>query len=432
MMRVVELSKCSPKERKELLKRSEIRIESVLRDVAKIVDDVRRRGDRALLEYTKKFDKVTIFQKRLRVSEDEIEQAVRACDEETIKALENLARAIRKFHLKQLPREWFAEISKGVTLGQVLRPLDRVGVYVPGGQARYPSTLLMGTVPAKVAGVKEVIVCTPPMRDGSVNSVILAAAKIAKVDAVFRVGGAQAIAAMAYGTESIPKVDKIVGPGNIYVSAAKRLVSSVVDVDFEAGPTELLIVADESASPVFLAADIIAQAEHDVEAACVLVTTSRDLARETQKWIMKLLVEIPRKNIVIESLNRRGLIVLVKNLQEAIDFANDYAPEHLELVVKNSKKYLKKVRNAGAIFLGSFSPVAVGDLASGPNHILPTGGKARFRSGLSVLDFLKILSVQELTRKGLKRLAPIVNAIAKVEDLEAHSLSVKVRLQRED
>jgi len=210
------------------------------------------------------------------------------------------------------------------------------------------------------------------------------------------------------------------------------LVSSVVDVDFEAGPTELLIVADESASPAFLAADIIAQAEHDVEAACVLVTTSRDLARETQKWIMKLLVEIPRKNIVMESLNKRGLIVLVKNLQEAIDFANDYAPEHLELVVKNSKKYLKKVRNAGAIFLGSFSPVAVGDLASGPNHILPTGGKARFRSGLSVLDFLKILSVQELTRKGLKRLAPIVNAIAKVEDLEAHSLSVKVRLQRED
>jgi len=429
-MRMVELGRCKPDERRALLTRSEIRVSSVVPSVMKIVEEVRRRGDAALLEFTSKFDGVSMRRDQIRVSEREINEAVSALPRRTLRALGSLARSIREFHRRQLPRSWFVEISEGVRAGQVVRPIESAGVYVPGGEASYPSTLLMAAVPAKIAGVSRVIVCTPPKRDGTVNPAVLAAAKIAGVDSVFRVGGAQAIAAMAYGTESIPRVEKIVGPGNIYVTAAKRLLSSVVEMDFEAGPSEILIVADESANPKHIAADLISQAEHDVEAACVLVTPSKELALAVKREIETLLPLIPRSKIASASLSKNGLIVLTENLHEAIDFANEYAPEHFQLVVRNPRKYLRLVKNAGAVFMGYLTPVALGDLAAGPNHILPTGGRARVRSGLSVLDFLKMPTVLEVGRKGLLRLSSTVRELSKIEGLEAHSLSVSVRLQR--
>lgn len=431
-MRVVDLGECSPTERKRLLARSEVRISSVIPRVRRIVEDVRRRGDVALLDFTRRFDGVSMRRDQIRVSEAEIERACSSLPKRTLRALRSLANAIRRFHRMQLPKGWFVEIDEGVRVGQIVRPLESVGVYVPGGEASYPSTLLMATLPARIAGVDRIVVCTPPRKDGTVSPAVLAAARMAGVDSVFRVGGAQAIAAMAYGTESIPKVEKIVGPGNIYVTAAKRLLSSVVEVDFEAGPSEVLIVADESADPVHVAADMIAQAEHDTEASCVLVTVSRKLAAAVNRAVEDLLPQLPRAPVAARSLSKNGLIVLARNMDEAIEFANEYAPEHLQLVVRNPRKYLPLVKNAGAVLLGHFSPVAIGDLAAGPNHILPTGGRARVCSGLSVLDFVKMPAVVEVNRRGLARLSPTVEALAEAEGLEGHFLSVRLRLRGRD
>jgi histidinol dehydrogenase len=430
-LKIVKLGACSQKEREALLRRSELDVGSVLPNVARIISDVRKNGDRALLMYTKRFDGVKLSASEIRVSEGEFRAALEQLDPATTDAIRKAAEAIKKFHIKQLPREWITQLAPGVRAGQIVRPLERVGVYVPGGLARYPSSLLMAAVPARVAGVRSVIVCTPPGRDGKVNNAVLVAAKVAGVGAVFKVGGPQAIAAMAYGTEAVPKVDKIVGPGNIYVAAAKQLVASKVDIEFTAGPSEVLIIADESAEPRFIAADLVSQAEHDANAAVVLVTTSEALAVKVQGLAKEMAKENPRKEVVLKALEKYGRIVVARDLAEAVEFANDYAPEHLELMVKGARGLLKRVRNAGSIFVGPYSPVAAGDFAVGPNHILPTGGAASRRSGLSVLDFVRLPTVQELSKQGLKRLAGVVERLAEVEGLPGHARSIKERFKEE-
>ena len=428
-LKIVRLRECSQKEREILLERSELDVESVLLRAIKIVSDVRRDGDKALLEYTERFDGVKLSAEELRVSESEFRLARGQLDAATTKAIKGAAEAIRKFHIKQLPRGWMKQLAPGVKAGQLVRPLESVGIYVPGGLARYPSSLLMAAVPARVAGVERIIVCTPPGKDGKIDAAVLVAAKVAGVDAVFKVGGAQAIAAMAYGTETVPKVDKIVGPGNVYVVAAKQVVAPNVGIDFAAGPTEVLIIADRSANPRFIAADLLSQAEHDTDAAVVLVTTSEGLASEVRELAREMIKENPRWQIALKAFAKYGRIVVVESVDEAIEFANAYAPEHLELMVRQPRRVLKRIKNAGSIFVGDFSPVAAGDLAVGPNHILPTGGAAKRCSGLSVLDFVRLPTVQELSRQGLERVAEVAERLAEVEGLPGHARSIKERLK---
>ncbi len=321
------------------------------------------------------------------------------------------------------------ELAPGVKAGQIVRPLEKVGIYVPGGIARYPSTLLMAAIPAKVAGVKRIVVCTPPASDGKIAPAVLVAANVAGVEEVFKVGGAQAIGAMAYGTETVPKVDKIVGPGNVYVAAAKQVVAPNVDIDFSAGPSEVLIIADDSANPEIIASDLVAQAEHDTEAAAMLVTTSEKLANEVREAARLMVKENARWQITLRALTKYGKIVVFKTMGEAVDFANAYAPEHLEIMAKEPRKLLESIENAGSIFLGEYSPVAAGDLGVGVNHILPTGGAARRTSGLSVLDFVKLPTIQEISKSGLKEMAKTIQTLAEVEGLPAHSQSVKKRTE---
>lgn len=430
-LKIVKLGECSRKEREILLKRSELDIDSVLPRVIKIVSDVRKGGDKVLLEYTERFDGVKLGADELRVSEGDFRSAYAQLDAATVKAIEGAAKAIKKFHLKQLPRGWRTQLAPGIKAGQLVRPLERVGIYVPGGLARYPSSLLMAAIPAKVAGVEQVIVCTPPGKDGKIAAAVLVAARVAGVDAVFKVGGAQAIAAMAYGTETISKVDKIVGPGNVYIVAAKQVVASSVDIDFAAGPSEIFILADSSAEPRFIAADLVSQAEHDANAAAVLATTLQKLASKVQKLAREMVKENPRRRIVLKALAKYGRIVVARNLDDAIEFANAYAPEHLELMVKKPQVVLKRIKNAGSIFMGGFSPVAAGDLAVGPNHILPTCGVAKRRSGLSVLDFIRLPTVQELTKHGLKRVSGMAERLAEVEGLPGHVQSIRERFRGE-
>lgn len=423
-LRIVKYWEMTQKERELLLRRADA--SSVLPTVTKIVSDVRKGGDRALLNYTKKFDGVEL--KELKVTEEEIKLALSTAGPELIKALKKAAGAIEKFHRKQVPKEWGIQMAPGVKAGQIVRPLESVGIYVPGGKARYPSTLLMAAIPAKIAGVKKTIVCTPPGADGKISSAVLAAAEVAGVKEIFKVGGAQAIAAMAYGTETIPKVEKIVGPGNIYVAAAKQIVAPDVEIDFIAGPSEIIVLADGSANPKFIAADLVAQAEHDREAAALLITPSERLAMNVKGEARKLVKTAPRWKTVLESFTKYSRIILVRDLDEGIELVNEYAPEHLELMVEDQEKTLKKIKNAGAIFIGEYSPVAAGDFAVGPNHILPTGGRARGTSGLSVLDFLKLSTTQELTKEGLRSLAGTIKVLAEAEELQAHVRSIEVRL----
>ena len=432
MLKIVRFWECSQAERGELLKRSELDVSSAMLKVTKIVTDVRKRGDEALLEYTKNLDGVRLDREQLLVSGREIDAAYRRVDVKTVKAIKRAASAIEKFHRRQLPREWSTELQPGIRVGQLVRPLAKVGIYIPGGLASYPSSALMAAIPARIAGTKQIIACTPPRKDGKVNAAVLVAADVAGISAVFKVGGAQAIAAMAYGTATIPKVDKIVGPGNIYVVAAKQVVAPNVDVDFAAGPSEVLIIADASANPAYVATDMLAQAEHDPAAAAVLVTTSSELASRVCESFEEMLEENPRVAIARRSLSKYGRAIVTTNLKQAIEFANDYAPEHLELMVKHPKQALKRVRNAGAIFVGPYSPVAAGDFAVGPNHILPTGGVARRRSGLSVLDFIRLPTVQELTKRGLKQVAAVAERLAEVEGLPGHAQSIKKRLKESE
>lgn len=396
--------------------------ESVVRG---IIEDVRRRGDAALLEYTAKFDKARLT--ALEIGKREIKKAYQDVDAEVVSALKLAADRIRSFHIAQKK-----SLGRGVTLpglSQQIRPLERVGVYVPGGTASYPSTVLMTAIPARVAGVKEIILVTPPGPDGSLSPLILAAAGIAGVDRVFSVGGAQAIAALAFGTESIPRVDKICGPGNIFVTLAKKLVYGVVGIDGLQGPSEVLIIADESSDPVACAADILAQAEHDSMASAILITTSRSLADQVKREIEGQLKDLPRQAIAAESLESRGIIAVVANMDEMIELSNCYAPEHLCLMVDKAEDYITRLTNAGCIITGSKATVAMGDYIAGPSHVLPTGGTARFISPLNVFDFLKLTNVINVDEVSLKKLGQAAQILARAEGFEAHARSIQKRLK---
>jgi histidinol dehydrogenase len=423
-MRVARLSELDPLDLDRLFHRHPVEYRRVKGDVRGILKAVSERGDMALREFTERFDGVRV--QDFRVPEDEISTAWEAAPAGVRKALEGAARNIEAFHRRQLRAEWFVE-EGGVEVGQVFRPLESVGCYIPGGRASYPSTVLMTVLPARVAGVERIACVTPPDEGGRVNPTTLAACAAAGVDEVYRVGGAQAIAALAYGTPSIPRVDKIVGPGNVYVTAAKRLVSDRVAIDSPAGPSEVLILADETADPEFLALDLLAQAEHDPLAYSLLVTPSEKLAEEV---LDRLSREPRRRREVDAALERNGAIYLVETLEEGVDFTNRIAPEHLQIVTADPGSLLARIRNAGSIFLGPYTPVACGDYASGTNHVLPTGGFARTYSGLSVWDFLKSISVQRASREGLEGLAEIILPLAEAEGLHHHGESVRRRLER--
>jgi histidinol dehydrogenase len=402
---------------------SDPELESVVR---KIVDDVKRGGDRALFKYSKKFDRVELNKRKVKVTEREIEKAHEQVSKELISDLTSAARRIREFHRYKMPESNLYRDNLGNELGWLIRPIEKAGLYVPGGKAAYPSTVLMTAIPAKVAGVEEVTLVTPAP-GGNISPAVLVAARIAGVDSIYKVGGAQAVAALAYGTESVPKVDKIVGPGNIYVTIAKKLVFGEVDIDMIAGPSEVLIIADGSAPAAWVAADLLAQAEHDEMAVPILVTDSQKYAKEVKKEVSAQLKALKRKDIAGESVKKQGRIFVVKSIDMAAQVANMLAPEHLELCVKKPKSLLKKIKHAGAIFLGSMSTEAFGDYIAGPSHVLPTGGAARFSSPLSVYDFLRMPSVISISKRGFSDLSGSVMNLAYSEELEAHALSVKIR-----
>ena len=423
----MKIIKLEDHKNQELFERSKLDAEGAMDTVKSILAAVKKNGDIALKQYTEKFDMALLDV--IRVEDDAIEKSLLNLDEKLINALKKAADNISKFHRAQIPDEWFIEVDEGVTAGQVIRPLESVGCYIPGGRAVYPSTILMTVIPAKIAGVKRIICCTPPQPDGSVMDVVLAAAKVAGATEIYKVGGAQAIAAMAYGTESIPKVDKIVGPGNIFVTAAKQLVYGTVDIDFPAGPSEVLIIADETANPDYIAMDMMAQAEHDPNASCVLVSTSETIAMEVDQKIKEQINGMQRKEIISESLGRFGLIAIAESMDDAIEFSNKYAPEHLIIMTVEPEEVLKKITNAGSIFLGKLTPVAAGDYGSGTNHVLPTSECARMYSGLSAESFLKKPTVQRLNEKGVLNLNNMVTTLAEYEGLYAHAESFKKRVK---
>ncbi|MGH7935325.1 MAG: histidinol dehydrogenase [Candidatus Binataceae bacterium] len=395
--------------------------------VATIIAGVRRGGDRALIRLTKRFDGVALTAAHLRVSKEELAAARDALASAERRALELAARRIAAFHRHTLDHSFSFTDGLGMRLGQIVSPLERVGIYVPGGQGAYPSTVLMNAIPARVAGVREIVMVSPAGRDGD-RPAALAAAAIAGVDEVYRIGGAQAIAALAYGSETIRAVDKIVGPGNAYVQAAKRMVYGVTDIDKMAGPSEVLVIADAYARPDWVAADLIAQAEHGSgDESAILLTPSRDLAQEVVAALAQALADLPRAEAVRRALKHRGAAVVVKNLEEAFDLSNRIAPEHLELEIENPRRWLKSVRAAGAVFLGGMSPAPLGDYLAGPNHVLPTGGSARFASPLGAYDFLKRTSIIGASAGALKRLGPEVARLARMEGFEGHARAVEQR-----
>ncbi len=410
-----------------VMNRGKIDLTEVCPSVRNIVADVRQNGDEALLRYTEKFDKVRLTASELIVNENEIKEAYKKLEKKQVNALKKASRNIARFHKKQLRLKWSTDMAKGVTAGQITKPLESVGVYAPGGKAVYPSSLLMCAVPARVVGVEKILVCTPPGENGRVSPALLVAADLAEATKIYRVGGAQGIAAMAYGTETIPKVDKIIGPGNIFVAAAKLEVNKDVAIDIPAGPSEILIIADETASPAVIASDLLAQAEHDPQAWTLLVTTSEELAETVKAKVAKQAESLPRTTIIEGSIKTNGLIVTVKDLNEAVGIANEFAPEHLVIQTKSPEEVFAKVRNAGSVFLGEYSPVAFGDYSSGLNHVLPTGGYAKFYSGLSTRDFVKTINFLKCSRQGYENLKQTTMTLARLEGLEGHARSVSIR-----
>lgn len=395
--------------------------------VTTIINSVKEQGDEAVREFTVRFD--GMVPKKTVIEKEELQSYIDEVDEDFKNAVINAKNNIYDFHKRQAQQSWMTTQENGVIMGQRVRGLKRVGIYVPGGTAAYPSSVLMNAIPAKIAGVEEIIMVTPPAKDGNPNPDIMAAAAIAGVDRVFLVGGAQAVAALAYGTEKIPKVDKIVGPGNIFVATAKKLLYGVVDIDMVAGPSEILIVADKTAKPAFLAADLMSQAEHDKMASAILLTTSYEVARATAKEIERQLKYLQRQEIIEQSLNDYGEIIVCENLQQAIDFANELAPEHLEMCVEEPLKYIGKIDNAGSVFLGNYSPEPLGDYYAGPNHVLPTSGTARFFSPLSVDSFIKKSSFIYYTEAELEKAKNDIVKLADTEGLTAHANSIKVRFE---
>lgn len=411
---------------RELRQRGGAHSPKLLADVTEIVRDVAVRGDEALFQYTAKFDRYELTAATVEVTPAERNNALSLVRPEDMEVIETAARRIEKYHLNQIAGGWSAKAEEGIELGQRVLPLRRAGIYAPGGKAFYPSTLLMAAIPARIAGVEEIILVSPA-RDGKLNPLIAAAAEVSGVKRIFKVGGAQAIAALAYGTETIPQVDKIVGPGNAYVAAAKKIVFGQVDIDMIAGPSEIVVIADKTARASFVAADMLAQAEHDEMAASVLLTPSESLAREVSQEIDLQLRTLSRNTIMEQSLAKYGAIIITANVDEALDLANLFAPEHLELMVENPAAILDKVRNAGSVFLGSFTPEALGDYLAGSNHILPTEGTARFSSPLGVYDFYKRMNVISFSREALKKLGGQTAHFARMEGLDAHANSVLIR-----
>lgn len=398
--------------------------------VSAIIENVKANGDKAVLEYTAKFDKAELTS--LEVTAEEIEEAVASVEPEFLRILKTAAENIRKFHSKQVRNSFIISEDKGIVTGQKITPVERAGLYVPGGTAAYPSTVLMDSIPAKIAGVKEMCIVTPPNSEGKINPVILAAASIAGVDRIFKVGGAQAIAALAYGTESIPKVDKIVGPGNAFVAEAKKQVYGLVSIDMIAGPSEILVLADGKSNPAYVAADLLSQAEHDKNASAVLVTESLELAEKVSEELEKQIPMLERQEIARASIDNNGKIIVAENLTQGIDIANELAPEHLELCVDNPFDLLDSVKNAGSIFMGRYCPEALGDYYAGPNHTLPTGGTARFSSPLSVDDFVKKSQFTYYTKEALFAVAEDVGFFAEKEGLTAHAKSATIRLDEKE
>lgn len=395
--------------------------------VERIVTDIRLMGDEALFRYIEKIDGVSFSSSTIEVTQAEITEALAAVDEKVMAALRTAAKNVERFHREQLPKTWLTYREHGAMLGQSCIPLERVGIYVPGGTASYPSSVIMNAVPAAVAGVKEIIMVVPPARDGSINPYVLAAALEAGVTRIFKVGGAQAIAALAFGTESIPKVDKITGPGNLFVTLAKKAVYGHCDIDMLAGPSEILILADETANPVYIAADMLSQAEHDVLASSIVITNSRQLAEQVEQEVRKQLEALPRKEIAESALAQNGLILVTASMEEGVALANQSAPEHLEILTKEPFQWLPYIRNAGAIFMGEYSPEPLGDYLAGPNHVLPTGGTARFYSVLNVETFMKKTSIIAYTQKALEEVSEEVILLAEAEGLTAHKNAIQVR-----
>ncbi len=432
---MMRLLKFSDADFAEQFRRIEQRAEEVpagIEDTVKtIIADVRQRGDAAVFELTEKFDRLKLDSSSVEVSQAEIDAALTKVSAESLAALKLAAERIAAYHAKQKQETWLSTDEEDVLVGQMIRPLDRVGIYVPGGKATYPSSVLMNAVPAKVAGVGEIIMVVP-MPGGEVNPNVLAAARIAGVDRIFKIGGAQAVAALAYGTASVPRVDKITGPGNIYVATAKQLVFGQVDIDMIAGPSEILVINDGSGNAAHIAADLLSQAEHDELASAVLCTSCEKMAKAVQEQVELQLEQLSRKAIARKSIDDYSAIILAESLDEAIEFSNRIAPEHLELAVDNPFAILSKIRHAGAIFMGHHTPEAAGDYLAGPNHTLPTGGTARFFSPLSLDDFVKKSSLISLSPAGLKRLGKDIVHIAELEGLDAHAKSVSIRLQDED
>ena len=410
----------------EIFPRSQFEYEDINKKVREIIEDVKANGDKALYKYSEMFD---VKLESLTVSSEEIEEAYDRIDEEFKEVLLAAAGNIRKFHEKQVRNNFFTNGKDGVLLGQIINPIEKAGIYIPGGTASYPSTVLMNVIPAKIAGVEEIILVSPPNKEGSIEDSILAAAKIAGADRIFKIGGAQSIAALSYGTETIPKVYKITGPGNIYVAMAKKMVYGEVDIDMVAGPSEILVIADENAVPENVAADLLSQAEHDRLAASVLVTTSEEIAGKVKNELAKQLERLPRKDTAKESLKNNGRIIITETIDEAVKISNEIAPEHLELCVNDPFSILGKIKNAGSIFLGNNTPEALGDYFAGPNHTLPTSGTAKFSSPLSVDDFIKKSSVIYYTKEALEKVKDKIICFAEKEGLNAHAESVRIRFE---
>lgn len=413
----------------DLLKRSPNNYGEFESRVNDIIANVREKGDTAIFEYTRKFDGADIHAENIKVTEDEIEEAYQQIDEKLLEVIRKAKINIHDYHEKQRQYSWFDSQENGIILGQKITPLKIAGVYVPGGKAVYPSSVLMNVMPAKVAGVEKIIMTTPCGADGKVYASTLVAAKEAGVDEIYKVGGAQAIAAMAFGTESIPKVDKIVGPGNIYVALAKKAVFGYVSIDSIAGPSEILVLADETANPKFVAADLLSQAEHDEMASAILITTSQEIAEQVSIEVEQFVAKLSRKDIIQKSLDNYGYILVADNLEDAIEAANDIASEHLEIVTKNAFEVMTKIRNAGAIFIGEYSSEPLGDYFAGPNHVLPTNGTAKFFSPLSVDDFIKKSSIISYSKEALQPVYKDIVQFAECEKLTAHANSIRVRFE---
>lgn len=423
MIKVINYKEC--KSLDDILLRSQFSYDDVNEKVKAILEDVKQNGDNALKKYAKMFDNAEID--NLRVTEKEIEEAYNRVDEKFKETLKLAYNNIEKFHKKQLRNSFITNEEDGIVMGQIINPIEKVGVYIPGGTAVYPSTVLMNVIPAKVAGVNEIILVSPPNKEGKINDNILAASKIAGVNKVFKTGGAQAIAALSYGTESIPRVYKIVGPGNIYVAMAKRLVYGEVSIDMVAGPSEVLIIADDTANPIHIASDMLAQAEHDKLASSILITTSKNIAEKVKEELYKQLEKLSRKDIAMESIENNGRIIITETIDEAVYISNEIAPEHLEISIKEPFSVLSKIKNAGSIFLGDYTPEALGDYLSGANHVIPTSGTAKFASPLSVDDFIKKSYITYYTKDALEKVKDNIINFAEHESLEAHANSVKVR-----